>query len=415
MTRTREAMLSAGAVATAITLVFCGSSGGASSEDTNAAQPEPDTSTGLGPRPDGPALPEGSSDAPSDVLTEPDVDAGCGSYPFSAAALLAERVGFGAKTVGGSPSNVVHVTTLADTGPGSLRAALLSTASSWIVFDVNGTIKWATSVHAKSSKTVDGRGRSIVIEGELKLDAPTTQFILSDVALRNPNGTGDVIGVRGHGGASPASFDTHDLWFHHLELSKGGDGLLDLRGATGVTLSWNHLHTHSKALLHARNTDDGEAGGMRVTYHHNWFEKISRRGPQFAFGEADFFNNFQDQWYEFGAAGVAGARFLSEANIYAARPGTICFPVACPDPNSPTGDSDLEVSKAALVDEIDTTGKGNTKSVNDLLQNGAVVTQTNPGAVFSRATYYAATVEPATPALATKIKTLSGPRTTFCK
>lgn len=413
---TRALAFTSGAILGALTLVFCGGSGDGSSEDTSPAQPEPSSDgRAVLPGEDGSVVRDDSGGSTNDGPDVPDVDAGCGSYPFSAASLLAERVGFGAKTVGGSPMNVVHVTTLADTGVGSLREALISAASSWIVFDVNGTIKWATSVKAKSNKTVDGRGRAIVIEGELKLDAPTTQFILSDVALRNPNGTGDVIGVRGHGDATPASFDTHDLWFHHLDMSKGGDGLLDLRGATAVTLSWNHLHTHSKAFLHARNTDDGEAGGMRVTYHHNWFEKISRRGPQFAFGEADFFNNFQDQWYEFGAAGVAGAKFLSEANIYAARPGTICFPVACPDPNSPTGDSDFEVSKQALIDEIDTTGKGNTKSVNDLLQNGAVVIQTNPGAVFSRATYYAATIEAATPALAAKIKAGAGPRTAFCK
>jgi len=344
------------------------------------------------------------------------VDPGCGSYPYSAASLLAERVGFGAKTVGGAATNIVHVTTLADTGPGSLREALLSTASSWIVFDVSGTIKWASSVRPKPSKTVDGRGRSIVVEGEWKLDAGTHDVIISDIAMLLASGaTGDVVGVRGHGNANPATFDTRDLWFHHLDLSKGGDGLVDLRGATGVTFSWNHLHDHAKAFLHARNTDDGEAGGMRVTYHHNWFEKISRRGPQFAFGEADFFNNYQDKWYEFGAAGVAGARFLSEANIYEARPGSFCFPVACPDPNSPTGDSDLEVSKQALIDEIDTTGKGNTKSVGDLLLNGAIATQTNPGAVFARATYYTATVEPATPALVLKIKAGAGPRTAYCK
>lgn len=400
-------------------LVFCGGGGDGSAEDTSAAEPPPDAGTSSTPTtpstPGGPAEADGAADATVGGPADASVDAGCGSYPYSAASLLAERVGFGAKTAGGSPANVVHVTTLADTGPGSLREALVGTASSWIVFDVSGTITWASSVRPKSSKTVDGRGRAIVVQGEWKVDAGTHDLIISDIAMRLATGTGDVVGVRGHGLADPASFDTHDLWFHHLDLSKGGDGLVDLRGATSVTFSWNHLHSHSKAFLHARNTDDGEAGGMRVTYHHNWFEKISRRSPQFAFGEADFFNNYQDKWYEFGAAGVAGARFLSEANIYEARPGSICFPVACPDPNSPTGDSDFEVSKQALIDEIDTTGKGNTKSVGDLLLNGAIATQTNPGAVFSRATYYAATIEPATPALALKIKAQSGPRTTFCK
>ena len=54
------------------------------------------------------------------------------------------------------------------------------------------------------------------------------------------------------------------IWLHHVELFNGGDGLLDLRGATEVTLSWSHLHTHKKAMLMAWDNDQREAGGMYV-------------------------------------------------------------------------------------------------------------------------------------------------------
>jgi hypothetical protein len=61
-------------------------------------------------------------------------------YPFSAESLLAERVGFGANARGGDPDAVYRVSSRANSGPGTLRDALESQDSLWIVFDVEGEI-----------------------------------------------------------------------------------------------------------------------------------------------------------------------------------------------------------------------------------------------------------------------------------
>ena len=338
----------------------------------------------------------------------------CTRYPYRAETLYAERLGFGRNTTGGDWAMPYHVTTLADAGPGSLREALESPNPYWIVFDVEGVIDLGEAVHPLSNKTVDGRGRDITIDGNLKLDAGTRNMIFSDVKLQYVEGweaqDGDIISIRGNGHDDPEQYDSRDMWFHHLELGRGGDGQLDNRGATYVTISWTHLHSHNKAMLHTNDTEQLPSRGNRTTYHHNFFDRVSRRGPQFHWGLGDFFNNYQYQWYEYGAAPQQGAKFLSQSNIYEARPGEYCY---CPDPNNPAGDMDIEVSKVALTPQWDTE-PGYIKSVGDVTREGAVITQREPQLVFDRAAHYDAVVDPADDALVEALKTKTGPRRDYC-
>lgn len=344
-------------------------------------------------------------------------DPGCESYPYSADALYAELVGFAQGTTGGDPAEVYHVTTLSGSGAGSLTAALESTEPHWIVFDVEGTITLpGGEVQVQSNKTIDGRGRNITIAGSFEI-RDEKNIIVSDVALTNElaghcTQAGDVISVRGNG-TTPGSFTSRKLWFHHVELFNGGDGLLDLRGASQVTLSWSHLHTHKKAMLMGPNADQSPSSGMRVTMHHNFFDRISLRGPQFRQGWAHYFNNYQFEWYEYGAGGLDGAQFLSENNVYQARPGSYCL-ASCPDPN-PCGDNDFTVSKDALVHAWSDNGDGNVKSVGDLALAGAQLSENNPAMVFDPAVEYSYVAEPATVGLSENIAAQAGPRVHYCQ
>jgi pectate lyase len=387
----------------AFTLAACGSPGAPTNNDDDDVTPDSSP-----PPPDGTvATPDSAQPVAED----------CAAYPFKAETLYAERVGFGRNTTGGDWNAPYHVTTLASTGAGSLRVALESTEPYWIVFDVNGMIDLGLDdIHVKSNKTVDGRGRDITIDGEVKLDAGTKNIIFTDVKLQYPEGfansDGDMISIRGHANDDPELYDSRDMWFHHLELARGGDGQLDNRGATFITVSWSHMHSHSKSMLHTNDTDNLPSRGNRTTYHHNFFNQTSRRGPQFHWGKADFFNNYHYRWYEFGAAGQKESQFLSEANVYEARPGEVCF--QCPDPNSPTGDSDFQVSKVALTAAWDT-DPGFVKSVGDVARQGAVIEQRMPEVVFDRAAFYPAVIDPADDALIETLETKTGPRRAYCQ
>ncbi|MBK8260379.1 MAG: hypothetical protein IPK80_03470 [Nannocystis sp.] len=342
----------------------------------------------------------------------------CDAYPFPAASLLAERVGFGAQATGGDPAKVYLVTTLADSGEGSLRAALESDEPYWIAFAVEGTIKISGDgrrISVRSNKTIDGRGRDVTVNGNLRL-SDARNVIISDIRLKNDQEAmcgqeGDVLLLIGEGGADPASYTTRDVWIHHVDLFSGGDGLLDLRGASRVTLSWSHLHDHNKAMLMWQTRSGKPATGMRVTLHHNFLDRLTLRGPQFIYGWLHFFNNYHFEWYEYGAGSLGGAQMLSERNVYRARPGQFC--IDCPDPN-PCGGNDLVVSKEAVVNEWASNGKGFVRSVGDSAREGAKIAASSPEKVFDPAGLYEYTADPADDALVAAIVAGAGPRVDYC-
>jgi pectate lyase len=352
------------------------------------------------------------------------VEACEGGYPFSAESLWAERVGFGSNATGGDPAQIYRVTTLADSGPGSLREALTSDTPYWIVFDVEGTIRFEEPPKIKSNRTVDGRGRDITIDGGIKLPKSTSNVIFSDVKVTYPRGyrkkktDTDLFSVYGYGYGSedPSVYTSRDLWFHHLELTQGNDGAIDLRGVTDVTISWSYIHHHEKAFLMDVDGDHKPTPGMRVTMHHNFLEWVSRRGPKIGWGMLDFFNNYHKNFVEYGVVAREGARVLSESNIFEARPGTVCVG-PCRDPNTPDGFSKWTVSKVAigLRENQGSETDGFVKSRGDWLLNGAQVMVNKPERVFERSDYYQARVDPAGEELRELLVNNAGPRRRYCR
>ena len=342
----------------------------------------------------------------------------CIEEPYNVSGLLSECIGFGCSALGGDLNNVYHVTTLNDSGAGSLRSALESTQNYWIVFDVEGVIQLNSGrIEVESNKTLDGRDKDIHIQGNLVI-RNKENIIITDIKLSNPlegycTQDGDVLSIRGTRGATAEQHTTKDIWVHQCEIFDGGDGLLDIRGGSNITISRTHFHKHKKGLLMSTDDNDDDTPNMHVTMHHNFFDRISLRGPQFIHGKAHFFNNYQYQWYEYGAGSLGEAQFFSERNVYEARPGNICTS-DCADPN-PCGDRDFFVSKRALVNEWSGNGQGNIKSVGDLLLEDAEIEERRPQAVFNPKDYYQYSADVADVVLISDILQNTGPRTNYCR
>jgi pectate lyase len=341
-------------------------------------------------------------------------------------ALLDERVGFGRRAAGGDPSNLYRVTTNAASGAGSLRTGLESAEDYWIVFDIGATSAATIDlgddpVRILSNKTVDGRGRDVTIDGALEMRNGVRDVILTDLRLTNSHGRrgtheGDVLLIRGAGAATPGAFENRDIWIHHIDFFEGGDGLFDVRGGSRITVSWSEFREHSKGLLLSQAAaDEIEGREMEMTFHHNYFNRLSRRGPRLTFGRVHYFNNYQYEWWEYGAASVYEAQFLSEHNIYQARPGRTCGSIfsPCTDP-APCGDDDYEVSKLAVSNDWAAEGDpGYVRSTGDLLLQDAVVQVRSPERVFTPD--YPFVAEVADAALAARVRDGAGPRTSYCR
>ena len=184
--------------------------------------------------------------------------------------------GFGATTPGGAQGAVVHVTNLNDSGPGSLREAVLQ-GNGTVVFDVGGTINVA-------NQQVKVKGAFITIDG-FSAPPPGITLVNGGIRLAGKDGAHDVIvqGLRirdatvGGGDGITIRDAAYNIVIDHVSIQGAYDGSIDItRGASDVTVQWSILAENipSHNLL---SLVDFQA--LRVTFHHNLFVRGQSRKP----------------------------------------------------------------------------------------------------------------------------------------
>lgn len=152
-----------------------------------------------------------------------------------ASALLAAALVAGTLTHGGAiqGASVVRVTSLADSGPGSLRAAVQAPGPKVIVFDVGGVIRLESDLKvATAQTTIAGQTAPtpVTLSGaSLRLRA--SDLVVQHIAVRpGPGDTPDINGNRDGvtigGGTRPVS----DIRLENVSLSWSVDGAVDVAG-----------------------------------------------------------------------------------------------------------------------------------------------------------------------------------------
>ncbi|MFJ4788560.1 polysaccharide lyase family 1 protein [Streptomyces sp. NPDC088794] len=228
--------------------------------------------------------------------------------PQPAAAAESSPVGFGAGTTGGGSATAVTVSTL-----DAFKSAVAGSTSK--VVRVNGLISLSGQVDIGSNTTVLGVGSASGFTGGGLRLKKVTNVVVRNLNISKPVAPADGITVQ----ASTKVWLDHNAFSSDLDHGKDYyDGLLDINhGSDYVTVSWNTFKNHYKGSLvgHSDNNASEDTGHLRVTYHHNWFDRVNSRIPGLRFGTGHFYDN-----YVVGASTAVhsrmGAQMLVQNNVF---------------------------------------------------------------------------------------------------
>eukprot|EP00249_Psilotum_nudum_P014718 c24963_g1_i2 orf=964-1830(-) len=190
--------------------------------------------------------------------------------------------GFGRDAIGGLYGSVYHVTTLDDSGHGSLRQACKTVGPLWIIFDVSGIIVLSSAIRVTSYKTIDGRGQRVKLMGNGLQLRGCEHVIICNIEFQSGRGH-DVDGIQ----LKP---NTQHVWIDQCSLSDYDDGLIDItRQSTDVTVSRCYFFNHDKTMLIGADPKHVDDRCIRVTIHHCFFDGTRQRHPRLRFFHSAMF------------------------------------------------------------------------------------------------------------------------------
>ncbi|MFM9453959.1 pectate lyase family protein [Streptomyces europaeiscabiei] len=196
-----------------------------------------------------------------------------------------------------------------------------------LVIRVQGTVDITSKQGVRPHKTIVGVGSSGVINGG-GLD-----FYRSyNVIVRNLRFTGaedDAVNV---------GQESHHIWIDHNEFVAPLDGAVDVvRGAEYVTVSWNWFNKTDKSMLlgHSDGNGSQDAGKLKVSIHHNFFDGSRQRHPRVRFGEpVHVYNNYYKGNAVYGVASTMNAGVVVEGNHFEGLPNP-CYSASGYDASGP--------------------------------------------------------------------------------
>jgi pectate lyase len=170
--------------------------------------------------------------------------------------------------------------------------------------------------NASSYLTLEGVGTDAVANGWGVRLKTASNIEVSNIGFMNCNSTaGDNVGMQQ---------DNDHVWVHNCDLFYGdagsdadqikGDGAMDNKGSTYITLAYNHFWDSGKASL--LGLSEGTTAGLYITYHHNWFDHSDSRHPRVRYYSAHIYNNFFDGNSKYGSGSTLGSSLFIEGNYF---------------------------------------------------------------------------------------------------
>ena len=246
-------------------------------------------------------------------------------------------------TTGGRGGSVYHVTNLNDSGTGSLRAALTSSSSLIIVFDVSGYIDLRSAIQVRSNKTVLGQtapGDGITVRYYTVDFTKCDNVIMRYVRFRRSQ-------IKDVNDGADAAWGRHhkNIILDHCSFSWSIDELASFYDNRDFTMQWCTLGEALANPGHSKGEHSygGIWGGKGASFHHNFIAHVQNRAPRFngarynwdGYDKSKYSNSLQSEQVDFrncvmynwgngnGCYGGPGGGYVNMINNYfKAGPGT---------------------------------------------------------------------------------------------
>jgi len=229
--------------------------------------------------------------------------------------------GAGKYTTGGRGGTVIEVTGLADSGPGTFRAACEASGTRTVVFRVGGIIQLTSAINiANPNITIAGQtapGDGVCIRGAT-VNINTSNVIIRYMRFRRGDTTlsnDDSLG----------GYPVSDIIVDHCSASWGLDESLSLyryidalgkkQPTQNITIQWCII---SETLNKNNHAFGGTWGGDMASFHHNIFACCTDRNASIGItGEYwDWRNNVLFNWVNRNLEGGDGSSKINVVNNY---------------------------------------------------------------------------------------------------
>ncbi len=245
--------------------------------------------------------------------------------------------GAGAYSFGGRGGRVYIITSLADSGPGTLREAVESAGPRIVVFNVSGIIHLKMPLFIKAPYlTIAGQtapGDGICVAGATTL-VDTHDVVIRYMRFRR--GETDVFDRDDALGGNPIGniivdhcstswgFDENLSMYRHMYSSGKGDP--EKLPTLNITIQWC---ISSEAFNNYNHAFGGTWGGRNTSFHHNLFASNTGRNPSIGMSyDFNFVNNVLYNWvHRTMDGGDKGSLINCIANYYKPGPATPTGPV----------------------------------------------------------------------------------------